>query len=357
MNELSGPSDRPAEPDGERRLRRPRLRRRMPHARQGVDRRSETAARPAILLAPDQDRVDRWKGGGGHRLRLPAGLGVPEALVAAEGGHVPSSPVGREPADVLVGEQGQRRVRRTARRRADGVPDGGPVLPVVGRDLEAVRRGDDGRVAPHDDSVGNDVLPLRTELLEGPVPPASAPVDRESPAVPHRAVPDLVPRTEGDGLHEIHRDGRAGRVPAEALPGVAARRQAENALSVGADPESARRVARGGEDVDAPAGAVRKGRKRRWGRLGTERAGGDQDQEGEKGRTSEHRIVEAKVRVRSGRGAASRSARATGEWRRRGSPRPRQPVEASWPAAGSPPGGRDRRGPTRPYPSDRETPR
>ena len=53
---------------------------------------------------------------------------------------------------------------------------------------------------------GRDVLPFRAELLVGPVAPGRAAVERETPAVADRAVPDLAPRAEGDRLDEVHRD-------------------------------------------------------------------------------------------------------------------------------------------------------
>ena len=86
---------------------------------------------PRILLPAEQDRVRRARNGAAPiGSDLPAAAGVPEALVALEGGDGPALSVGGQPADVLAAEQRERGVggtpwraaRRNRRSRSSVVP-------------------------------------------------------------------------------------------------------------------------------------------------------------------------------------------------------------------------------------------
>src|SRR2546429_534207 len=82
-------------------------------------------------------------------------------------------------------------------------PTGQPGRPPIRRQLDPVGRAHVHGVAPRDDAVGRDVLPLGAELLELPVGPGLAAVGREAPPVPYRAVPDLPVRPERESVYEI----------------------------------------------------------------------------------------------------------------------------------------------------------
>ena len=71
------------------------------------------------------------------------------------------------------------------------------------------------------------VLPFGAELVVGPAPPGLPAVQRQAPSVPHGAVPDLAPRPEAEGVHEVPGE-RAGRgVAPDHLPGPARRTGAD----------------------------------------------------------------------------------------------------------------------------------
>ena len=231
---------------------------RPPEAGQRVGRRPEPAAAcRGYCCRPIRMRVRRRKRRRGERLRLPAGRRcassrwLPRRVVTFQPRRS-----AREPADVLVREQRERRVGRALGRRADRVADGGPVRAVVGGDLEAVGGGDHGRVAPDDDAAGDHVLPLRARAARRS---SSARSGRRRSRAPSRCPPCRTrsrPAGRRRCLHEVHRDRRRRRVVADRLPGRGARRETEDPLAVGADPERALGIARHGEHVDAPAGAV-----------------------------------------------------------------------------------------------------
>src|SRR6185312_12782448 len=113
----------------------------------------------------------RRERGRGDRLADPAGWRVPETLVAPEGSDGPAPGVGRHSAHVLTHQNGKDTVGGTLGRRTGFVADGGPPLAIVGGDLETVGGADHRGVALHHNARGRDVLPLRPQLIVGPVFP------------------------------------------------------------------------------------------------------------------------------------------------------------------------------------------
>ncbi len=253
--------DRATQPCGQRVAGRSGVARRVVKTGKRIDRRTETALRATELLASDQHRVGGRERRGVEALDFPPGVRVTEPLVTAQGRHIPPPSIRREAADVFVREQRVQGVGRALRRWAHRVADGGPVPPIVGRDLESVSGGDHRGVSPHRDAPWRDVLPLRTELFVRPVPPGRAAIEREAPAVSHRAVPDLASRSEGDRLYEVHRDrALIRRIVTKSLPFLRSGRQAVHPLTVRPDPDPALRILCGRENVNPPPSAVRKGR-------------------------------------------------------------------------------------------------
>ena len=101
------------------------------------------------------------------------------------------------------------------------------------------------------------------------------------------------------------------RVASDTLPGIAARRQAEDALAIRADPESTGGIACDREHMHAPSRAVRERGERGRGGLSAEGTGGERQPAHEQGRASEHRSAGAKVNV-SGGPRRSQSTRTVG---------------------------------------------
>src|SRR5262249_19362185 len=97
-----------------------------------------------------------------------------QPLVAAERRDVPPAPVGCEATNVFIREQREQRVGRSFGWWPYGVADRGPMGAVVGGDLEPVGGGDHRGIPPDRDATRGYILPLRAELLEGPVPPGRA---------------------------------------------------------------------------------------------------------------------------------------------------------------------------------------
>src|SRR6266705_326523 len=124
----------------------------------------------------------------------------------------PDSNFGRsgDSEDVLILDPPPDRV--LGRGHSNRIGNHPPRLPIVPRQLDAVRRADVRRVSARDDAVRRDVLPFRTKLPELPVLPRLAAVGREPPAVADRPVPDLAARSEAERMHEIPRDRMCGGV-------------------------------------------------------------------------------------------------------------------------------------------------
>src|SRR3989475_783301 len=110
---------------------------------------------------------------------------------------------------VLAAQPAPEMRRRECAGRVADLRPGGAVVP---GQLDAVGGAHVHRVAPCDDAVRRDVLPLGAELLELPAGPGLAAVRRQAPPVPHRAVPDLPVRPESEGVHEIEGNRPCGRV-------------------------------------------------------------------------------------------------------------------------------------------------
>src|SRR6059036_3685917 len=119
-------------------------------------------------------------------------------------------------------------------------------------------------VAPRDDAVGRDVLPRGAELFELPVRPGLAAVGRQAPPVPHGAVPDLGPRAEPEGVHEVEGNRPGGGVARvlQLLPAPGSLPEHEDPLAVGTDPHRLVGRASDREHVDTKAGRVREGGER-----------------------------------------------------------------------------------------------
>src|SRR5690606_37630642 len=137
--------------------------------------------------------------------------------------------------------------------RTDAVDDGRPGGALVRGDLEAVRRGDDRRVAAGHDAVRRHVLPLGTQLAEGPVLPGFPAVGGEPPPVAHRAVPDLAAWAEPESVDEVPGNRRVRGVAPDLAPATRIGGQVEDSLAVGPDPHAAVPVLPRRQHVNAPA--------------------------------------------------------------------------------------------------------
>ena len=265
---IVGRSDGTAEPRTAGRAGRIGRRSGAAETRKGVRGRPESAGCATVLHPPDEQRVGRGIGCRSDRLRFPSFGSSPQPLVPPHGRHEPAAPIGSEAADVFADEQPFRGARGATGGRTDRVDDGGPTGAVIRRDQEAVGSRDHRRIAANSDAARHHVLPLGTEIGQGPVAPVPAAIGGEPPPVPHGAVPDLPPGTERDRMHEVPGDPAGSRaVPPDLLPGGSTRRQPQHPLSVGADPECTTRVPCGREHVDTPAGRVGQRRERRSRRL------------------------------------------------------------------------------------------
>ena len=144
------------------------------------------------------------------------------------------------------------------RDRAGRVGDLRPGRAAIPRQLDAVGGAHIHGVAPRDDAVGRDVLPLGAELLELPVGPCLAAVGRQAPPVPHRAVPDFPVGTESEGMDEIEGNRPRGRVirVLELFPAPGPSAQHEDALPIGPDPDGVVGRASQREHVHAEARGV-----------------------------------------------------------------------------------------------------
>src|SRR5204862_2437658 len=133
-----------------------------------------------------------------------------------------------------------------------------PARATFPRKLDAIGGAIIHGVAPRDDSVGRKVLPLRAELLELPVGPCLAAVCRQTPPIPHRAVPDFPVGTEPEGMDEIEGNRPRGRVVRmlDLLPAPGPSAQHEDALPIGPDPDGVVGRASQCEHVHAEAGGV-----------------------------------------------------------------------------------------------------
>ena len=196
----------------------PAGRARLTETGQGVRDGAKAALGAPDQLPPDQQCIRRRKCRSRERLRGPAAGAPAKSLAAAQSGDVPAPPVSRDPAHVLAGEKRVDTVGRSPRPGANRVSQGGPAGAVIGGHLEAVGRPDHRRVSPDHDPRRRHVLPLRSQLLVGPVLPGGAPIGREPPTVPDRAIPDLAPGPERDRLNEIPGDRVAGGVVPDRLP-------------------------------------------------------------------------------------------------------------------------------------------
>src|SRR5437667_286479 len=116
----------------------------------------------------------------------------------------------------------------------------GPTGPAaIPRQLDAVGGAHVHGVAPRDDAVGRDVLPRGAELFELPVRPGLAAVGRQAPPVPHRAVPDLAPRAEPEGVDEVEGNRPGGGVARvlQLLPAPGSMPDHEDPLAICAEPK------------------------------------------------------------------------------------------------------------------------
>ncbi len=157
---------------------------------------------------------------------------------------------GRDGEDVGAGQ-----------RAGAGVRHRHPGDAVVGRVPDAVRRGDEQRVAAIHQAVGGDVLPLGSEGAVLPVLPGVPAVLGDAPPVAHRAVPRGAAVAEGERVHVVEGDAAAGGVGAEALPRRGAGPEEVDALAVGPGPDGAVGRAAQRQDGHAPATRVRQRRQ------------------------------------------------------------------------------------------------
>ncbi len=152
--------------------------------------------RRASFHRPDR-RSARRSAGGSSRLVAPRAAAILARRGAAQMRH-PHPRGGSLSRCHLERKQVLARQARCVRHVA-------PRFPVVFADPKPVRRRDVDRVARGTDPAGDDVLPARPQLVEGPVPPGGSAVAGYAPAVPYRAVPHL-PRSEREGVDEVPAD-------------------------------------------------------------------------------------------------------------------------------------------------------